>query len=81
MQIGSDGMRVQEFYTPFFFFLARFGPGNPLFELLEPVGSGSHPQILILVDFRPETGHPGIFGHFLYAETCPLGPISLLRPY
>ena len=43
----------------FLIFLARFGPGNPFFELLEPVGSGIHLQILIFVDFRPETTAEG----------------------
>ena len=43
----------------FWIFLARFGSGNPFFELLEPVGSGIHLQILIFVDFRPETTAEG----------------------
>ena len=42
------------------------GPGNPLFELGRPVASGIQSSFPVLVDFGPETCHPGAFGHYYY---------------
>ena len=39
----------------FFEVFQGLGPGNPLFELGQPVASGMQSSFLILVDFGPET--------------------------
>ena len=87
MAIGLRGDPPQPHPTPIFWggpFWAREGPGTLHLSSGSPWHPHPSPKFPFWLIFGPKRATPvflDIFIMFLYAETCPLGPISLLRPY